>query len=91
MKKIIGGLRRNRNSIGSSPSTTDDAKISTPQEPTTTYDEVNYADLFDNDDDEDENCKENKLTNRHISQKHMSVTVKVKRVRLLALVLAEIL
>ncbi len=67
MKKLMGGLRRNRNSIGSS-STTDEGKNITPQEPPTDNDDVNYADLFDNDDDENENSKENNL-NRNISQK----------------------
>ena len=85
MKKIMGGLRRNRNSIGSSSSTSDDAKINTPQEPSSTPDEVNYADLFDNDDDESENSKENKINNHHISQKQRVVkkkTIHKKRKKL---------
>eukprot|EP00984_Skeletonema_dohrnii_P022538 scaffold11656_cov85-Skeletonema_dohrnii-CCMP3373.AAC.9 len=83
MKKLMSGLRRNRNSIGSSSSTdnvdsSDDGN--NMQQEKLTDDDVNYADLFD--DDDDENSKENNLNNntqRHKNRKSTSTTKKRKK------------
>jgi len=85
MKKLMSGLRRNRNSIGSSSSTdivnsnSDDGN-NMQQEKLAADDDFNYADLFD--DDGDENSKENNLNNntqRHKNRRSASTTKKRKK------------
>mmetsp|Transcript_26189 Transcript_26189/g.44554 ORF Transcript_26189/g.44554 Transcript_26189/m.44554 type:complete len:314 (+) Transcript_26189:179-1120(+) len=81
MKKLMSGLRRNRNSIGSSSSTDNVSSSSddvNSKEAIT--DDENYADLFD--DDDDENSKENNLNNntqRHKNRRSASTTKKRKK------------
>ena len=73
MKKIMGGLRRNKNST-----TNNNSNNLQQQESTTTNDDeevvVNYADLFDN--DYDENSKENNSKNNIILQRSTTTTKK---------------
>ena len=77
----MSGLRRNRNSIGSS-SSTDNVNSSSDDvnSKEAITDDVNYADLFD--DDDDENSKENNLNNntqRHKNRRSASTTKKRKK------------
>ena len=81
MKKLMSGLRRNRNSIGSS-SSTDNVNSSSDDvnSKEAITDDENYADLFD--DDDDENSKENNLNNntqRHKNRRSASTTKKRKK------------
>uniref|UniRef100_A0A7S2KUT9 Uncharacterized protein n=1 Tax=Skeletonema marinoi TaxID=267567 RepID=A0A7S2KUT9_9STRA len=81
MKKLMSGLRRNRNSIGSS-SSTDNVSSSSDDVNTkeAITDDVNYADLFDNDDDE--NSKENNLNNNTQRHQNRKSTIIKKRKKL---------
>ena len=82
MKKLMSGLRRNRNSIGSS-SNTDNVNCSSDDvnsKEAITDDNVNYADLFD--DDDDENSKENNLNNKSQRHKSRKSTIIKKRKKL---------
>ncbi|KAK1737733.1 hypothetical protein QTG54_011505 [Skeletonema marinoi] len=80
MKKLMSGLRRNRNSIGSSSSTDNFKGSDDVNSKEAITDNFNYADLFD--DDDDEYSKENNLNNNTQRHKNRKSTIIKKRKKL---------